>query len=49
VHVRRLREKLEADPSAPAVLETVRGIGYRARPPAAGRRSVRSRRDRAPR
>ena len=49
VHVRWLREKLEADPSAPDVLETVRGIGYRARPPAVGRRPVRSRRIRAPR
>jgi two-component system, OmpR family, response regulator ResD len=49
VHVRWLREKLEADPSAPTVLETVRGIGYRVRPPVAGRRPVRSRRVRAPR
>jgi DNA-binding response OmpR family regulator len=30
VHVRWLRAKLEADPGAPAVLETVRGVGYRA-------------------
>jgi DNA-binding response OmpR family regulator len=29
VHVRWLREKIEADPSAPRVLETVRGVGYR--------------------
>jgi DNA-binding response OmpR family regulator len=29
VHVRRLREKLEADPSAPAHLVTVWGAGYR--------------------
>jgi DNA-binding response OmpR family regulator len=29
VHVRRLREKLEEDPSAPQHLETVWGIGYR--------------------
>jgi DNA-binding response OmpR family regulator len=29
VHVRRLREKLEADPSQPALLVTVWGIGYR--------------------
>ena len=29
VHVRRLREKIEADPSAPKYLETVWGVGYR--------------------
>jgi DNA-binding response OmpR family regulator len=29
VHVRRLREKLEDDPSQPRYLETVWGIGYR--------------------
>ena len=29
VHVRRLREKVEDDPSAPRHLETVWGIGYR--------------------
>ena len=32
VHVRRLREKLEADPSQPELLETVWGIGYRFSP-----------------
>jgi DNA-binding response OmpR family regulator len=32
VHVRRLREKLEADPSRPSLLETVWGIGYRFSP-----------------
>jgi DNA-binding response OmpR family regulator len=32
VHVRRLREKVEADPSAPAHLETVWGVGYRFTP-----------------
>jgi DNA-binding response OmpR family regulator len=31
VHVRRLREKLEADPSHPQLLETVWGVGYRFR------------------
>ena len=31
VHVRRLREKLERDPSRPEVLETVWGSGYRVR------------------
>ncbi len=31
VHIRHLREKIEADPSAPAILETIRGIGYRVR------------------
>ena len=29
VHIRRLREKLEADPSHPKYLLTVRGLGYR--------------------
>jgi len=29
VHVRWLREKIEADPSNPEYLQTVRGIGYR--------------------
>ena len=29
VHIRRLREKLEADPSSPKLIETVRGLGYR--------------------
>ena len=29
VHVRRLREKIETDPSKPAHLQTVRGLGYR--------------------
>jgi DNA-binding response OmpR family regulator len=29
VHVRRLREKIERDPSAPAHLQTVWGVGYR--------------------
>ena len=28
-HVRRLRTKIEADPSQPAVLQTVRGLGYK--------------------
>jgi DNA-binding response OmpR family regulator len=31
VHVRHLREKLEDNPSRPAYLETVRGVGYRLR------------------
>jgi DNA-binding response OmpR family regulator len=31
VHVRRLREKLEEDPSRPRLLETVWGVGYRFR------------------
>jgi DNA-binding response OmpR family regulator len=29
VHVRRLREKLEVDPSDPRLILTVRGVGYR--------------------
>ena len=32
VHVRRLRAKLEADPSKPAHLQTVWGVGYRFTP-----------------
>ena len=31
VHIRRLREKLESDPSRPELLETVWGVGYRLR------------------
>lgn len=29
VHIRRLREKVEAEPSHPRWLLTVRGLGYR--------------------
>ncbi|HEY3199235.1 MAG TPA: helix-turn-helix domain-containing protein, partial [Actinomycetes bacterium] len=29
VHVRRLREKIEADPANPVLLATVWGVGYR--------------------
>ena len=32
VHVRRLREKIEDDPSAPRHLQTVWGVGYRVVP-----------------
>ncbi|MGZ4398342.1 MAG: response regulator transcription factor [Gaiellaceae bacterium] len=32
VHVRRLREKIEDDPSRPSRIETVWGVGYRFRP-----------------
>lgn len=31
VHVRRIREKVEDDPSRPVVIETVWGVGYRLR------------------
>jgi DNA-binding response OmpR family regulator len=31
VHVRHLREKLEADPAEPEYILTVRGVGYRFR------------------
>jgi DNA-binding response OmpR family regulator len=31
VHMRRLREKVEDDPSRPRLLETVWGVGYRLR------------------
>lgn len=33
VHIRHLREKIEADPSAPRVLRTIWGVGYRFDPP----------------
>jgi DNA-binding response OmpR family regulator len=36
VHVRRLREKIEDDPSRPKLLMTVWGVGYRFDPPGAG-------------
>jgi DNA-binding response OmpR family regulator len=32
VHVRRLREKIEADPSRPQHLRTIWGVGYRLDP-----------------
>jgi DNA-binding response OmpR family regulator len=32
VHIRRLREKIETDPSNPVYLATVRGVGYRFEP-----------------
>ena len=35
VYVRRLRDKLEADPRHPQLLVTVWGVGYRFDPPAA--------------
>jgi DNA-binding response OmpR family regulator len=31
VHIRRIREKIEADPSHPRIIETVWGVGYRVR------------------
>nr|WP_221316381.1 response regulator transcription factor [Saccharopolyspora gloriosae] len=37
VHMRRLREKIEDDPSDPAMLMTVWGVGYRFDPPGAAR------------
>jgi two-component system response regulator VicR len=33
VYVRRLREKVEDDPNSPALIQTVRGLGYRAGEP----------------
>ena len=32
VHIRRLREKIEADPSTPRYVCTVWGVGYRFEP-----------------
>jgi DNA-binding response OmpR family regulator len=32
-HIRRLRSKIEEDPSRPSLLQTVRGVGYRFDPP----------------
>ena len=29
VYIKRLREKIEDDPQAPAIIKTVRGMGYR--------------------
>jgi DNA-binding response OmpR family regulator len=43
VHIRWLREKLEHDPGNPALIHTVRGIGYRFQDPSAtlhGRQNV---------
>ncbi len=37
VHVGHIRKKLGDDPEAPTFIETVRGVGYRFRPPAAER------------
>ncbi|HLI74722.1 MAG TPA: response regulator transcription factor [Acidimicrobiales bacterium] len=34
VHIKRLRTHIEADPSAPAIITTVRGVGYRFEIPA---------------
>ncbi|MCB0893551.1 MAG: response regulator transcription factor, partial [Propionibacteriaceae bacterium] len=36
VHVRRVRERIEADPSAPAYLVTAWGVGYRFDPAGGG-------------
>ncbi|MNO05994.1 DNA-binding response regulator MtrA [compost metagenome] len=30
VHVQRLRSKIEIDPEKPQIIETVRGVGYKA-------------------
>jgi DNA-binding response OmpR family regulator len=38
VYVRRIREKIEADPETPRYLKTMRGAGYRFDLPKAGGR-----------
>ena len=40
VHVRRLREKVEADPTTPTLIQTVWGIGYRLEIPVADPRGT---------
>jgi DNA-binding response OmpR family regulator len=35
-HIRRLRKKIEPEPSVPIFVVTVRGLGYRFDPPASG-------------
>ncbi|BCV23854.1 response regulator transcription factor [Gelria sp. Kuro-4] len=40
VHVRYLRQKIEADPAHPVLIETVRRVGYRFRPPLTEHRSL---------
>lgn len=37
IHISRLRKKLEANPSDPKIIVTVRGIGYKFVPPSGGR------------
>jgi DNA-binding response OmpR family regulator len=32
-HIRRLRVKIEDDPNDPSLIMTVRGLGYKLRPP----------------
>ncbi|MDH6143765.1 DNA-binding response OmpR family regulator [Kitasatospora sp. GP30] len=41
VHIRRLREKVEDDPGAPALITTVWGVGYRYDPAATGQGGAR--------
>ncbi|MFE6957983.1 response regulator transcription factor [Streptomyces sp. NPDC057696] len=49
VHVRRLRGKIEDDPAAPRLIQTVWGVGYRLDPdPGLGPRGDATRSDRAP-
>jgi len=40
VHVRRLREKLEADPTLPRRIVTVWGVGYRFEPESGSAKTV---------
>ena len=39
VHIKRLRSKVEVDPTAPASIVTIRGLGYKFEPPARGLRA----------
>ncbi|MDR7416713.1 MAG: response regulator transcription factor [Armatimonadota bacterium] len=41
MHISRLRDKIEDDPASPTYIVTVRGVGYKFRPPEGGLRRTR--------